>query len=61
MRTFLRDLESAWWRFLKPEFNEPTDEELQSFDEQTRVRTAFIRKSAHPAGCDGTDNCGCAS
>lgn len=37
------------------------EDERQSVDEQTRVRTAVIRRLAHPDTCDGTDNCGCAS
>ena len=55
----LTNLRAALRELFRPDPWDPP-EVPQSVDEQTRVRTAFIRKAAHPAGCDGTDNCGCA-
>lgn len=52
MRNFLRDLESAWWHWLKPEFQEPERDETtpQAFAE-------FVAKSKHPQECAGGCRC----
>lgn len=56
MRNFLRDLESAWWRFIKPEFDEPDYDDVS-----TTARRQWVAGHRHPDTCDGSDNCGCAS
>lgn len=51
------NLKAALRELFRPE---PIPDE-QSFDEQVQARTAWVRRTRHPAGCDGTDNCGCVS
>ena len=53
----LENLKAALRELFQPE---PIPDEQQTFDEQVRVRTAWVRRHAHPDTCDGTDNCGCA-
>jgi hypothetical protein len=53
IRQFLRDLESAWWRFLKPEFDEPEPDETTP-----QVIADWIAANKHPAGCAGGCQCG---
>lgn len=46
MRNFLRDIESAWWHFLKPEFEEPPRDETTP-----QVIADWIATHRHPDAC----------
>ena len=52
MRNFLRDLESAWWAFIHPLWDEPPRDETtpQAFAE-------FVAKSKHPQECNRGCQC----
>lgn len=46
LRDLRRDLETAWWRFFKPEWDEPPRDETTP-----QVIAAWIAKHKHPAEC----------